>query len=201
MRRLMVLAGASMVVGTVLVSPGGAAPAPGLPAEDFVVGSGQGPTTCFNDIVIDAHSDPNGGNPTGSVSMEWGCAGQTPPPTLTGPVNCLAVTGNTAVIGFIDMGTNHYGHLATQIIDNGSVGDQFGGLVGIAGFVTCHTADLDFGPEPIRNGNFVVHDAPPLTSKDQCKHGGWRNFTDDAGQPFKNQGQCVLFIVRASPAP
>ena len=28
-------------------------------------------------------------------------------------------------------------------------------------------------------------------SKDQCKHGGWRNFPQ-----FKNQGQCIAFVNR-----
>jgi hypothetical protein len=28
-----------------------------------------------------------------------------------------------------------------------------------------------------------------------CKDGGWRNVTDDLGQPFSNQGQCVRFVV------
>jgi hypothetical protein len=28
-----------------------------------------------------------------------------------------------------------------------------------------------------------------------CKHGGWRNLSDDRGQPFRSQGQCVSFVV------
>jgi hypothetical protein len=32
----------------------------------------------------------------------------------------------------------------------------------------------------------------PPTSKDQCKHNGWRSFTNPT---FKNQGQCVAFVV------
>jgi hypothetical protein len=34
---------------------------------------------------------------------------------------------------------------------------------------------------------------PP--NKDACKRGGWRNFVDDHGQAFKNQGRCVSFVV------
>ena len=30
------------------------------------------------------------------------------------------------------------------------------------------------------------------TNKDQCKHGGWRNFTFP--HPFKNQGDCIQFV-------
>jgi hypothetical protein len=36
---------------------------------------------------------------------------------------------------------------------------------------------------------------PPVPiDKHQCKDGGWRNFADDQGQPFRNQGQCVSFV-------
>jgi hypothetical protein len=38
---------------------------------------------------------------------------------------------------------------------------------------------------------------PVPTDKDQCKNGGWRNLADDQGQPFKNQGQCVSFVMPA----
>jgi hypothetical protein len=31
------------------------------------------------------------------------------------------------------------------------------------------------------------------SSKDDCKDGGWRNLTDNDGNAFKNQGQCVAF--------
>jgi len=31
----------------------------------------------------------------------------------------------------------------------------------------------------------------PPTSKDQCKNGGWRSFTNPS---FKNQGQCIAFV-------
>jgi hypothetical protein len=31
-------------------------------------------------------------------------------------------------------------------------------------------------------------------TKDDCKHGGWVNFVDDHGRPFRNQGQCVSFV-------
>jgi len=34
-----------------------------------------------------------------------------------------------------------------------------------------------------------------LTSKDQCKNGGYANFIDPStGQPFRNQGECVKFF-------
>ena len=37
---------------------------------------------------------------------------------------------------------------------------------------------------------------PPVpTDKNQCKDGGWMTLTDNLGNPFKNQGQCVSFVV------
>jgi hypothetical protein len=37
-----------------------------------------------------------------------------------------------------------------------------------------------------------VIDAPTVpTSKEQCKNGGWLNYPQ-----FKNQGQCVAFVVK-----
>lgn len=41
----------------------------------------------------------------------------------------------------------------------------------------------------------VVSKPATPTSKDQCKKGGWRTLADDHGRPFKNQGDCVSFVV------
>jgi hypothetical protein len=41
---------------------------------------------------------------------------------------------------------------------------------------------IRFGPET------------PAT-KAACKNGGWRNLANDQGQPFRNQGQCVSYVV------
>lgn len=41
------------------------------------------------------------------------------------------------------------------------------------------------------NGNIFTYEP---TSKDDCKDGGWQNFTFAPG-PFKNQGQCVSFFA------
>lgn len=39
----------------------------------------------------------------------------------------------------------------------------------------------------------VTANAP--TSADQCKDGGWKTLTDNAGTSFKNQGDCVSFVA------
>jgi hypothetical protein len=37
--------------------------------------------------------------------------------------------------------------------------------------------------------------SPTPTSKADCKQGGWRDLADDDGVPFRNQGQCIAFVV------
>jgi hypothetical protein len=87
---------------------------------DFV--SGGGTTASFGgtipltipfrlqNIVIDAHSDPTGADAGGTVSFEVAVA--SPPfsviATPGGPVTCLAVRGNDALIGFNDV-TSFFG--------------------------------------------------------------------------------------------
>jgi hypothetical protein len=41
-------------------------------------------------------------------------------------------------------------------------------------------------------------EAPPVptpSTTDQCKKDGWRTRTDHFGTPFKNQGDCVSYVV------
>jgi Cupin domain len=103
------------------------------------------------------------------------------------PVSCLAVHGNLAVIGA--------GPLWVGVIDNGSAGsppDIFGVAVG----PTDCSSELPPGPVlgggSRVSGDIVVFDAP---SKAHCLDGGWRNYTDAAGQPFTNQGRCIAFAL------
>ena len=60
---------------------------------------------------------------------------------------------------------------------------------------------FDHPSVPILEGHGTVSGSidvgPPLpTSIGDCLHGGWRNVGDDNGQPFKNQGTCVAWVVR-----
>ena len=53
------------------------------------------------------------------------------------------------------------------------------------------------------NGNYLSSSAsaniviklPVATTGDQCKQGGWLFVTDDLGNLFKNQGDCVSFVA------
>jgi len=41
----------------------------------------------------------------------------------------------------------------------------------------------------------ITASASSPTSKDQCKKGGWMTLSDDEGNAFKNQGDCVSYVA------
>ena len=110
-------------------------------------------------------------------------------------MTCLAVDGTQAVIGFTDT-TGPLGRDVTVVVvDRGPFGpppqrDQFT----FDPFGPADCAPRDLAPFALDSGDFVVRDAP---SKEQCRNGGWRNYTDATGQPFKNQGECIAFALGA----
>jgi hypothetical protein len=169
------------------------APASAAPDEDFVVGNGRilVPNPLFPgtllplDIVIDAHSGASGENPSGTFTVVFTAGGLT---LFDGQVTCLDVTGERAIIGFDDAAA---GHLTIEVMDNSATGSR-DSLTDPQSAVGCSAASGT--PTPLASGDLVVHDALPLTSKDQCKDGGWRDFTDDEGHPFDNQGHCIAFV-------
>jgi hypothetical protein len=61
--------------------------------------------------------------------------------------------------------------------------------VAIVGFLQPVQATLVGAKAPISFGPNV-----PAT-KGQCKNGGWRNLANDQGQPFRNQGVCLGYVV------
>jgi hypothetical protein len=186
MRRILACAlGMSVAL---LASPAFAQPSM---AQDLVLGTGSTglPFPVFFNIVIDARSDPSGGNPSGSVSFDVADNPFQSPVSVGGPVTCLGVSGNRAVIGFNDV-TFGLGPITVEVIDSP---DTFGAL---ASPTDC-LGDPDINPDPLVSGNIFVHDAQPTPStKDDCKNGGWRNFADDQGEPFGNQGLCERFVLR-----
>jgi hypothetical protein len=173
------------VFGVVVMVLSLGVPAPGagaipVPPNDFVIGGGQG--AFFDEVSIDAHSDPLGGNATGSVSFSVLFAFR-----ISGPVTCLAVDGTQAVIGFSD--THGFGPITVQVTDTSSVSDLFAASFGAT---DCSTFPP---PSPLAvflSGDIVVYDAP---TKAQCLDGGWRSYTDATGQPFKSQGECIAFAL------
>ena len=63
-----------------------------------------------------------------------------------------------------------------------SVTNLFGGTAGFTDWVSV--------PISFRN--------PPQSIAD-CQRGGWQHHTDAEGQPFRNQGLCVMYVVTHKP--
>jgi hypothetical protein len=174
MRRTATLA--FVVLATVL-TPSATAQSP---TQDTVVGSGA--TFLFSIIEVDARSDPSGANPTGQVFLQF-TAG------FGGPVTCLAVSGNRALVGFRDPIA---GDILALAIDNRPAGatglppDEF-----VAAPQTGGCTPSISGAAPLLEGDIAITDAQSSpTSTEQCKNGGWRSFGI-----FKNQGDCVSFLA------
>ena len=45
---------------------------------------------------------------------------------------------------------------------------------------------------------YMPHPVP--TEKDECRNGAWATYVDDDGAAFRNQGQCISFVVSRRPS-
>jgi hypothetical protein len=175
-RTLFILAVAG--VGAAIALPGAASAQ--VPVGDSVIGSGTSSIPgCNGPVEVDARSGPNGENPTGQVDCGT---------LFSGPVTCLNVNGNVALL---TVQSSVFGAVGVRIMDL-PTGDTLEGLPGDG----CPTAlpsyvQLQF------SGDLVVVDGRALpTSKDECKKGGWQTFG-----VFKNQGDCVSFVATGGKNP
>ena len=171
-------------LGITLAAPSAAS------AEDFVTGSvvlDDCPLGCFI-ATVDAHSGPLGQDAAGTADYALRVN------AVGGPVTCLAVSGNRAVVGGQSVEFLGPGYLFL-VEDNAASGtpDRFApaDLELPQPPTSCPSPeDLDVPMVPARSGDLVVHDAPAFpTSKEQCKNGGW-----EAYGVFKNQGDCVRSV-------
>jgi hypothetical protein len=181
LRRMLFLAMA-VGVGAVLALPGVAGAQ--VPRQDSVTFTGgPGQAGSFTVIAVDATSGPSGENPSGQVRFNaFGIF------NLSGPVTCLAVSGNTATINFQDQ-LGGFGIVTVQVADGQP--DTFDAVPTGRAPTDCSPLPPTGLGGPLSGGDIVVVDAPPLpTSKEQCKNGGWRDFG-----VFKNQGDCVSFVA------
>jgi hypothetical protein len=168
-----------------------------------------GPISFLN-IDVHAQSGASGENPSGTASYSLGVASIGPGLSFSGPVTCLKVTGpdsgvgtvtapTTATLSFRDSATGFF--VTLILVDNGGNGaDTITSAAGLSPpTASCVASQPIGGPEfgTLTNGRAIVFDTPLLpTSKDQCKHDGWRNFPQ-----FKNQGQCIKFVQDRPPGP
>ena len=109
--------------------------------EDSVIG--RGTTNCLGETFeVDARSGAAGESPTGRVTCGT---------FFSGPVTCLNVTGNVALLNIT---TTDFGPLALRITDNGASGDRVEAIPG-PGCAAPQPSYLDLG---FGGGDVVVVD-------------------------------------------
>jgi hypothetical protein len=136
----------------------------------FTVGS---PATFLGTYVFDARSDAFGGDASGQFNIDISAFAKP-----AGPVTCLRVIGNTAIIGGTDE-TGHVFDVGTPVTftvqDNGPAGT--GDLVSQLLWNPAEACLPQTPTSPVTGGgDIVVEDAPcanpkdkPGTDKDRCK--------------------------------
>lgn len=191
MRRTALIVGLGVLLGTFVPAAYGQ-----VTSGDSVVGQGRtGPAGSFSYIGFDieARSGPSGEGPSGHVALEFALAGF-PPGVLEGPVSCLSVSGNDAVVGF-DLGPlSTISGILVEVEDNGPPGSDPPDTLNpspVDDPSSCTPPGLPSPPFEVVEGDVTVTDAPPApTRKNDCEKGGYERFG------FKNQGQCVAFVQR-----
>ena len=179
---------ATTIVGALLALPSISSAAPPAPTfQDSVTFTG-GPASAghFFILSLDATSGPSGENPSGeadfTVATDTGSVFH-----IQGPVTCLAVSGNTAVIGVQSQLQPFFGVVAVLVVDDQP--DIFDSPVIQRAPTDCSPASFTGFAGPLLSGDITVFDAqPPPTRTQECKNGGWKQFG------FKNQGQCIAFV-------
>ena len=163
------------VTGTAITSGGN-----GISNTDFVYSSSGilGSGTIHNEFVLIPQAPGFRLEGTGVLTRSDGA-------TLSGPIS-----------GTVDLSTIPV-HVTGSFIPTSGTG----GLAGVTGEIVS-TGDPVGPPGSVgdvftMSGTLTIP-SPVPTDKDQCKHGGWRNFVDDQGEPFPNQGQCVSFVVHTT---
>jgi hypothetical protein len=189
---------AMAIVGVALALPSISNAAPPSPPPTLDTAKASGDNLVLDDfsainIDVDAFSGPSGEDPGGHVIFGFNPIFDVGP--VTGPVTCLDVTGNTAVMTVAGPFSSLPGFLAftVKLVDNGGSGlDRFQYFPippENSQYLDCRANPIptDFGG-PLIGRAEVFDSPPPPTSKDQCNGGGWKQFG------FKNQGQCIAFV-------
>ncbi len=159
LRRLQVVLGLALMALVFAPSAAGATQLDTATATGSTDGTGG-----FFNISVDAHSGLSGESPGGSVSLGFffDFDGKLVAVTVGGPVTCLKVAGNTAVIGFHDIDlTGGYG--VVTLVDNGGSGSD----LLVVGNIPGNPIDCSAPPavsDSALNGRAVVFDAPDPTS-------------------------------------
>jgi hypothetical protein len=170
-----------------------------VPSGDLVVAEGRTTASGAAEIVLafdlQAGSGPAGQDPTGYARLDVIVLGA-PAFHLEGPIRCVSVSGNAAVVGFaVDPALSNFPSAGAlvEMRDNGPPGGDPPDLLNaipVDDPSVC--SPLPVPPAiAVAEGDVSVIDAPVRpTDKSECKNGGWARFG------FQNQGECVAFVVR-----
>lgn len=163
------------VTGTATTSGGN-----GLTTVDFVYSSPGllGSGTIHSDFVL--FDDPPGSRTEGT-----GVLVRSDGATLTGTGTSTVRVSPTG--GF-------------DVVSYFTVTSGTGGLAGVTGEVamTGNVVWPGSTGDVFTMSGTLTTPSPVAVDKDGCKADGWQDLVDDQGEPFRNQGQCVSFVV--SPA-
>ncbi len=199
---ILALALIALALALAPVTAGADTPPPPAPQSDTATATGASQTAppglgAVTDIDINAYSGPSGENPGGSVYFDVWINRITHlepfPLNISGPVTCLNVRGNTALVNF----ESNFGLVTVELVDNGGGGsDGFrfgsGNTTDDCSSFPGETFEFSYD-HSLGAGRAVVVDAQPLptvpTTTAQCRNGGWQQFG------FKNQGHCLVFVV------
>jgi hypothetical protein len=182
-----------LAIVALLIAP--ASVAAQTPRQDSATGTGSTAGGTGFTFDFNASSGPSGESPSGEAFL--GCCGSPIFIEVEGPVTCLAVSGNRAVIGVRDpTPTSGVGFLEMVAVDGGPGGAQ--DLFTASPLALPADCVSELTGLPIAStGDITVVDAPPLpTSKDQCKNGGWKTYG-----VFRNEGDCVSFVATGGKNP
>jgi hypothetical protein len=171
----------------------------------------------LGNFAIDARSGASGEDATGTFTAHLGGGFGF---NWTATVSCLAVSGNTAVIGFSGkvaggvIPVSFWTVGLVRVVDGDGADDtiEWSYVLGeqgsgdpppgdpLPGPTDCSSYPGPFtlreGPHVVGSDDIVVTDSHAFpTSKEQCKKGGWASFG------FRNQGQCVAFVERGPKPP
>lgn len=148
------------------------------------LGGGSGATCSgFTTFVYEPYE--NGGTVTPGVWQSWNVAsGQMwSSKTVNAGGACLTTAG---------AGGSPYYTLATLKTNcPNAVVEGFG--VNIGSYNPSYDVEAD-----LVNFNGTTYNFEPyvvVTDKDQCKNDGWKSLADNTGRAFKNQGDCVSYVV------
>ena len=142
----------------------------------------------------------NAGNTCSATATFGGSTNFLPSSGTAGPITISkAPTTTTVTFGSGPFIYNGSAFTATAAVSPAAAGTATIAYSGECTFAGTCTASATFAGST----NFLPSNAtasitihyPVATSAGQCKNGGWRYRTDDLGNLFKNQGDCVSFVA------